>query len=270
MIRTVVYGDEFFLLNLLVDYLLLLGTARLTHASFKRLRLLAGALLGAAYALGTLFWPSLGQWFLALPVGALLALTAFGARAFVRRGLTLLLLSAALAGGMQLLGGAAPLDFGLLAVSVLVFYCVLRFFFSGSMDARTKYVKVKVTLGEREAEFTALVDTGNALRDPVNQLPVLVAEWDSVKRLFPWEVDALFSPSALSQPESLLATLADTSCARLFHLIPYRAVGKHSMLLCFRPGRVVVDGREMDGAEVALLPGTLSGDRTYSALIGVH
>ena len=47
---TVVYIDSLFLLNLIVDYLLLLGAARLSGAVLCRPRLALGAVLGAAYA----------------------------------------------------------------------------------------------------------------------------------------------------------------------------------------------------------------------------
>ena len=45
---TVVYLDVLFLLNLVVDYLLLLATAKITGEPISRARLALGAALGAA------------------------------------------------------------------------------------------------------------------------------------------------------------------------------------------------------------------------------
>ena len=47
---TVVYVDEVFLLNTLVDYLLLLSAARLAGTEIRRLWMLLAALLGGIYA----------------------------------------------------------------------------------------------------------------------------------------------------------------------------------------------------------------------------
>ena len=50
----VIYIDRLFLINLLIDYLLLLLSARVSGLALRRWRYLLGALLGAAYAVLTL------------------------------------------------------------------------------------------------------------------------------------------------------------------------------------------------------------------------
>ena len=52
-VMTVIYVDTLFLLNVLVDYLLLLCAARLAGEPLKRLRFALGAVLGEAMR-----WPS--------------------------------------------------------------------------------------------------------------------------------------------------------------------------------------------------------------------
>ena len=55
---TVIYVDTLFLLNAMVDYLLLLAAARLAGEPLTRLRFLLGALLGGGYAVA-IFLPGL-------------------------------------------------------------------------------------------------------------------------------------------------------------------------------------------------------------------
>ena len=62
----VVYGDVLFALNLLLDYAVLLASARIAACPFARLRLLGGALFGAVYAVAV-FVPGL-QILSALPL----------------------------------------------------------------------------------------------------------------------------------------------------------------------------------------------------------
>lgn len=59
---TVIYVDTLFLLNTMVDYLLLLASARLAGEPLARLRFALGAVLGGLYAVaiflpGWAFWP---------------------------------------------------------------------------------------------------------------------------------------------------------------------------------------------------------------------
>lgn len=104
---TVVYVDSVFILNGVMDYLLLLVTARLAGIPLRRRRYLLAALAGAAYAVAV-FLPGMG--FLSAPpvkaaAGVLMALIAYGGETRLAR-LTLLFfaLSCALAGSVLALG----------------------------------------------------------------------------------------------------------------------------------------------------------------------
>lgn len=107
---TVVYIDVLFLLNLTVDYLLLLASARITGEVISRIRLALGALLGAAYA-AILFLPGC-QW-LAHPLckicsAVLMVLIGFGRSPRLLRLLLVFFGASAALGGvvlaLQLLG----------------------------------------------------------------------------------------------------------------------------------------------------------------------
>ena len=113
---TVVYLDRVLLLNLLVDYLLLLTTARLAGIPLRRGRLALCAAGGALYA-GAVFLPGLG--WLAHPlcraaVGAAMALAAWRREAHPWRLTALFFL---LAGGL----GGLVLALGLASGSVAVY-----------------------------------------------------------------------------------------------------------------------------------------------------
>ena len=56
---TVIYVDTLFLLNTMVDYLLLLASARLAGEPLARLRFALGAVLGGLYAVAIFLpgWP---------------------------------------------------------------------------------------------------------------------------------------------------------------------------------------------------------------------
>ena len=280
---TVVYLDELFLLNFVVDYLLLLSAGRLTGEVLRRGRLALGAAIGAAYA-GAVFLPGLG--FLLHPLckvgaGTAAVLAGYGgSRRLLRVCLVFFALSAALGGGilaLQQLGSrslalsngviSSPLDLKLVLLSAAGCYLAASLFFRGTArhSPRRELAPAVVELGGRRVILTALVDTGNTLTDPATGRPVLVAEGEKVKALFPPGT----APTApeLSDPAAALERLgrAGVRC----RLLPYQAVGVAcGLLLALRADKVTVGGEDLGPLLVALSPTGLTDGGGYCALIG--
>lgn len=277
---TVVYIDALFLLNLTVDYLLLLASARLSGEPLRRRRLALGALLGAAYA-AALFLPGLG-WLghplCRLATAALMLLAAFGgSRRLLRLTLVFFGVSAAFAGAvlaLQLLGrGGLTLENGvvytgfdmrLLLVTAAACYAGLTLVFGRAArhgGVKRDLISAVLTLDGRTVTLTALVDTGNTLTDPLDNRPVLVAEARALAPLLPQSID----PAA---PVETLERLGSEEGKR-FRLLPYRAVGvEYGMLLAVRLDRAVLGGTEQAGLLAALSPTPVSDGGGYQALIG--
>ena len=106
-------------------------------------------------------------------------------------------------------------------------------------------------------ELTALRDSGNSLTDPFTGEPVLVAQYDAVKKLLPC---ALPRPADPAAPMTRLQAQG-VGC----RLIPYHALGSSGMLLAVRCDRVTVGGKAA-GSLVAIAPDRLGS--TYQALTG--
>ena len=162
------------------------------------------------------------------------------------------------------------MDLKIVLLSAAVCYGVLTLAFQ-RMGRHTvlsgELVSARLTLGERTAELTALVDTGNTLSDPVTGRPVMVAEGDSVKELLPQ--DCRPGPEDLRDPAGAVARLSAGSCKGRFHLLPYRAVGvDRGLLLALRVDRLELDGADQGPLLVALSPTPVSDGGGYRALIG--
>ena len=281
---TVIYVDTLFLLNALVDYLLLLCAARLAGEPLKRLRFALGAVLGGGYAVA-IFLPGLG--FLERPAcrlaaAVLMVLAAFwGSRRLGRQVLIFFALSCAFAGGVlaiSMLGGRGlSLNRGVIysgmdlkivllsaagcyaALSLLLQNAVRHTSFTGELKA------VRLELGERTVELTALTDTGNTLTDPVTGQGVMVAEGERLLPLF--AASQRPSVQELRDPAGALERL--TGAGGHFRLLPYRAVGvDRGLLLAVRVDRAVVDGEDRGAMVVALSPTPVSDGGGYGALLG--
>ncbi len=284
---TVIYVDTLFLLNAVIDYLLLLSAARLAGEPLCRLRFGAGAVLGGCYAVA-LFLPGLEYLSHPLCRGAsamLMMLVAYGgSRRLLRQGLLFLLLTCALGGGVVAIGllgqqgltlgnGVfySALDLKMVLLSAAVCYGVLTLVFrrlASHTVLSGELISAKLTLGERKLELTALVDTGNTLTDPVSGQPVMVAEGECLSSLFP----STHRPRLedLRDPAGGMARLGTGAWRGRFRLLPYRSVGMdRGLLLAVRVDAAALNGQEHGPMLVALSPTPVSDGGGYRALVGV-
>ena len=283
---TVVYLDELFLLNFVVDYLLLLAAGRLCGEVLRRGWLALGAAVGAAYA-AAVFLP--GMAFLSHPLckaaaAALILLTGYGhSRHLLRVGLVFTAVSAAFGGGIfaiQLLGGrgltlrngilCSTMDLRLILLSAAGCYLLITLVLQRTARhtaARRELVPAVLTLEGRRVALTALVDTGNTLTDPATGRPVMVAEGEKVGALFP---DGK-APAAeeLRRPVEALERLSRQGWQGRCRLLPYQAVGVEcGMLLALRLDGARVGTEDYGRLLLALSPTRLTDGGGYSALIG--
>ena len=252
----VVYLDLVVLLNFLVDGLLLVGANRLTGHPPGWKRCALAAAMGGIYA-GVCMLP--GGSFLGNPLWRMVCLSAMAMIAYgwnlgaLRRGAIFVLLSMAL-GGMAL--GVGNGNFGslVLAAAGVALLCTMGICSPVGME---KYQNVELYWHGEKIKLTALVDTGNTLRDPITGGSVLVVGMDVGSRLG-------ISREMICDPITGL-TKQKLPSARL---IPYRAVGKPGgMLLLLRFDRVLLGGKEISPM-VAFAPEEIGRQEGYQALAG--
>ena len=245
------------LLNFLVDYLLLLGTNRLSGFPTEGKRLALAAALGGLYSgacllnrfrfLGNLLWRlvSLGG----------MAGIAFGwNRSTLKRCGVFILLSMAL-GGIAIAMGYSSIPGLVFSAGGMWLLCRMAF---GEGVGQREYVPIELTYGENSASLIALRDSGNTLRDPVTGEPVLVIAGEVAQKL-----------TGLTQMQ--ICNAMDTLACPPFpglRLVPYRAVGQGSgMLLAMRFENVKI-GSRCQRAIVAFAPEGLGREQMYQALTG--
>lgn len=252
-----VYGDLVFLLNFLVDLLLLLGTNRLAGYPMGLRRAAVAAGLGGLYG-GMCVMP--GFSFLGNPLWRLVSLSLMAAVAFgwnrsaLQRGAVFVLLSMAL-GGIAL--GLGNGTFWMLVLSAGMVWLLCRVSFRGSLGVR-EYVPVELCWQGRSMSLIALRDTGNTLRDPLTGEQVLIAGADVARELLGLTEQQLCHP---------VETLASKVLPGM-RLVPYRAVGQPGgMLLAVRFQDVKV-GNHTGNYLVALAPQVLGRGEVYRMLTG--
>ena len=281
----VIYGDLLFLLNALVDYLLILAAARLCGQRLERLRFALAAGLGGCYAVA-IFLPG-GGFLEAVPcklsAAALMLVVAYGgSRHFWRQSFMFFALTCGFGGGVFAIGMLGKqsltlgrgiiysrLDVNMILLSAAISYAGITTIMKGVGKHSTftgELVAVELEQGARKVAFNALMDTGNTLADPVSGRSVMVAEGERLAELFP--PGAGPDKRDLADPAGAFVRLCAGGCRGNYRLIPYRAVGvEHGFLLAVYIERCRIDGQEQGRTLVALSPTPVSDGGNYCALI---
>ena len=257
----VIYLDALFALNLLADYLLCLSAGRICGLYLRRKRYLLAAFLGALYAVavvlpgcGFLAWPPLR-----LASGLGMGLTAFSAeqRPFRCAGV-LLAVSAAYGGAIWALAlaagvsGPVPLSGRVLLLAFALCYAGVRLLFRlRAKRAEAGRAEIRLSFRGRESRFTALVDTGNSLCDPVSGSPVLVVCPHVMDRVVPGSGDLFAHLTAVELVELSNSQPELCGCLRL---LPYSTLDGRGLLPAFRPDSLSVNGRSRPDLLVAVSP----------------
>lgn len=275
-----VYLDVLFLVNFLMDYLVLTSTGCILGVGNGRLKGVLAALLGGGYAVFYLLVSDAVVFQIA--AGALMVLVFFGfenLRRFVKRFLMFLLMSALFAGcvmlvyyacgSRQVLQGVyyfeAPASL-VLATAVTVYLMTELLFRKAAKHSGAEVRRMEVCFLEKTVKLSVLLDNGNDAREVISGKKVLIASRERLYDVLPepvrdclrWEKDAV----------DVYNGLAALPYRGRFRLVPYTAVGvEKGMLLAFQPDWVKSENGKKIDCYVGISPQeTLSGD--YDALVG--
>jgi stage II sporulation protein GA (sporulation sigma-E factor processing peptidase) len=273
-----VYIDTLFILNLIIDYLLLLVSGRICSLPLRRWHILLGAAVGAGYSAAVVL-PGCGA-LAAMPIKlavslVMVALSYPREGRFWRTAVVFLAVSAAFGGAVyavSVFGGVVPssgllfpASMRVLLLSFGVCYCAISLVFRGSgTRAQRQLVQIHAVLLGRECCFTALRDTGNELCDSVSGKRVCVADEGAFFSLLPPEVGSVREYSAVE----LFERLSEVSALRgRVRLIPFASVGcSGALMVALSPDSVCVDGEERQ-ILLALSPNRLCPTGEYNAII---
>ena len=238
--KTVIYADVLVTVNFIVNYFLLRACAAITGHSFRTWRLIISSLIGGIFSI-VIFIDNI-----TVPLNMLIksvlftvmVLTAFGAKnikSFLKNCASFALVNFGFAGIMFALctsvvpnaaiykNGIVYFDISLvtLTVSAIICYCVLSIIsrFTKSKVPQKSIYEIKIHYNNETANGKALFDSGNTLCDCFSGRPVIIAEKEFVRTLFPDD---------------------DLTSLRNFRLIPYSTINNGGALPAFMADKVEI------------------------------
>lgn len=239
-----VYADLTFLINFTMDFLILWATASMANIPVIWSRIISGSFLGAAYAV---FYLIYADFFLfSLPgkiifsaVFVVIVMRPHDWQQFKRvffyfYAVSFTMAGASLAVSYVLHYQSASLSFpyvallGGVATAIFIIHQAEQYVSDHVLPALLNY-QVELHFGQEVCRAKGFLDTGNGLKDPLSQRPVLVAEYEVLKDCLPNDFCAAFEK--YQNENELLENLGQSSWAHRLRLIPFSSIGKKNGLL---------------------------------------
>ena len=295
--KPVVYIDVLFIVNLIINYILIWTTAKISKTNTSIVRMLIGAALGALYAV-VMFFPAFKIYYTVIAKlifsMLLIAVTfniekvkhflrvlgVFYVVSFTFGGAALGLFYFTNVGayvGALLSNGIIyfNLPWKVLIISTLTAYVIIRITWVVIQRKTAKenmYTLLSIVFDDKSICVNALLDTGNSLYDPISAFPVIVVEFEAIKDLLPQDIQDIFSESNENDLSLISKVMYNSMWASRFRLIPFTSLGKENgMLIGFKPDEVeIIDcesKRDIRDIIVGIYNKKLSKDEKYTALL---
>jgi stage II sporulation protein GA (sporulation sigma-E factor processing peptidase) len=291
-----IYLDILILENIIINYFILVITARFVKRSTVNLRLFLAACIGAAFVVIMVLMPgmkiyysAIAKFLLSLLIIAVAfspekikefikVLVSFYVSTFIFAGAAFALLYANQTGGFVRNGVFYIYwrsKWTVIVLSLLLTGIILRIFWE---VIRIKFVreklltKLKIFFDDRKIFVPALIDTGNSLYDPLTNMPVVVVEFSAIKELLPGDIKGIYERSGENNLSGITEILSQSKWISRFRLIPFTSLGKENgMLLGFKPDYLEIgeDGeiKSVKDVIIAIYNKSLSSNQSYRALL---
>ena len=291
-----IYLDVVLIENLCMNYIILFATGYLLKIKMNHIRLILSALLGGIYSI--LAYMEIleiySNFVLKIILSIVMVYLAYHAKnikqlskeliffyltSFVFGGCAFALLyfikpqEILMRNGTYI--GTYPLKVAILGGIVGFKITVIAFrFIKKRISKKDMYSKITIYFNEKNITITALLDTGNMLKDPITSMPVIVVEKEILKNILPDTILNNLSkiiggdvPKEVYEDENL-------EYITKFRVIPFSSIGKtNGMLLGFKANKVEVKDEEnietINNVIIGIYENKLSKKNQYSALIGL-
>ncbi len=276
--------------NFIFEYLLLWATATITRAQTRPARLSLGALFGTLhyffYLLASVGLIPLYGLLRFLPIVFLVSLAmiflAFYPLSFKRllqvAGYFYGIGFAAAGVGMAaayVLGKPSSPNFPLGTVGSILAILLIAELGWGIVHEtivnRVYRVPLEILCDGKQVRTTALVDTGNHLKDPLNRQSVIIVDKNALTNLLPPKLTEVIVDLGEGEVTAIDHLTGIQEWQTRLRLIPFSSIGKNNgILIGFRPDEVKIGGNSFPGLvqpTIAVHPYSLDPDGEYMALV---
>lgn len=290
-----VYLDIIFLENFILNFIILYAVSLVIKEKVKYLKLMLSSLLGAFYVIIYYLINFQSKWNIIFKIilSVVMVYISFMPKSFKEfiKQTTFFYLVSFVFGGAAL-GVIYMVNVGKISIKngIIVGNYTLKTIFIGVIlafviiIAAFKFIKNKITkkdlfcnieiiINQSKINVKAIIDTGNFLKEPITNIPVIVVEKDILKNVVPKEILENIENILGGDLKDIPKSIQNEYMSKM-KVIPFSSLGKQNgMLLGIKADGVVV---EIDNEEkyvekviLGIYTKKLSKKNEYNALLGI-
>lgn len=294
-IELYVYAEYVLIENIIINYIILYATKIITKTKSSRIRLFISSLIGSLYIL-VIFFPDyefMGSFIIKLSISVLMITIAFNPEKFnifLKQISAFYLTSFVFAGTIMGIYYILNNNFKLTNVSFRNAKELIRFLVIGiglaiilihyifkyhraRMNKENFLTNITISLNDKKANLVALIDTGNSLKEPITQNPVIIAEYNSLREILPEGLKKIYVEKKSNDLETIAKVMEEIGDEIKLRLIPFKSLGnENGILIGFKPDNITVyleneTKRLKEEIIVAIYNSKLAQDEQYHGLL---
>lgn len=291
-----IYVDVVLIENLIMNYIILLATGLILKIRIKHIRLILGSLLGAIYSIVayTGILKVYSSFILKIILSIIIVYIAYNPQAVKKlcKELLFFYLTSFVFGGAAfaliyivkpqdilmkngLFLGTYPLKTVILA-AIVAFVVVITAFtiIKSKFTKKDMICEIEVKLNDKIIKTEALIDTGNMLKEPITNTPVVVIEHTLLYDCIPKEILNHLEDIIGGDFEKIPEEIKNVYISKL-KLIPFSSLGKQNgMLIGIKPEYLKIIKEEQINVKENVILGiydkSLTKKGEYRALMGME
>lgn len=291
-----IYIDVVFIENLIMNYIILFATSIIIKVKVKHIRLILASGLGAIYSI--IAYMSILEMYSSVILKIILSviivyiaynpqnvknmwkyLVIFYMTSFVFGGAAFALIyivkpqDILMKNGLFL--GTYPLKTIILGTIVAFVVIVTSFkLVKSKISKKDMFCTIKININKVEIETKAMIDTGNLLKEPISNTPVIVVEHTLLYDCMPKEILNNLENILGGDFENISEEVKNKYISKL-KVIPFSSLGKQNgMLIGIKPEEVTVINDEnenkINNVIIGIYNKSLTKRGEYRALIGIE
>ncbi len=290
-----VYIDVVFLENLILNVIILYATSLIAKMNLKIIRTLISASIGSIYAIMYYIF-QIGLYsniIFKFILSVIMIYVAFNPKEFktLLKVLILFYLTSFVFGGASLsviylvnaqriniqngmIIGKYTMNTILTGIIIAFIVIVIAFkIIKSKISKNDLFCDIRFKINNKEIKTKAMLDTGNLLKEPITNIPVVVAEHKLLYDVIPNEILDNIENILGGDLENISDEVKNDYISKL-KVIPFTSLGKQNgILLGIKADELIVEEmnseKKIDKVIIGIYNKELSKKRTYSALIGI-
>lgn len=291
-----IYIDVVILENLIMNYIIMYATAIILKKKISIIRLFTSSMLGAIYAIISYIFQSPIYSIVILKI--LLSITMvyiafkpiktkellkqlliFYMTSFVFGGAALSLIYFIKPQEAQMKNGIFSGEYSLKVVFLggIVGFTIIVIAFKSiknKISSKDIFYDIEIYIENNKIETKAMVDTGNMLKEPITNTPVIVVEHTLLYNVIPKQILNNIDEILLGNLEIIEEKIREKYLSKL-KFIPFSSIGKaNGMLLGIKADKIIIknedETKEIDKIIIAIYNKSLTKRGEYRALLGIN